>query len=346
MTGKVPGQQEGQPLPDSAGQSVPLSEFELIQQLFAPMAGEGALGLIDDAAVLAPTPEHDLILTKDALVEGVHFFAEDPPASIARKALRVNLSDLAAKGGNPRGFLLALGRAERQDDAWLAGFAAGLAADSRAYGCPLLGGDTVRAGQAFFSITVVGEVPAGRMVRRQGGAPGDLLYVSGTIGDGALGLRLRLDPGADWVRRLAPEHRAHLLDRYLHPAPRCALAPLLLDHASAAMDVSDGLVGDCDKLAAHLGRRVAIADVPLSPAARAAIALEPALLDIALTGGDDYEILAAIPPDRAAAFEKAALLSGVAVARIGLLSPADSGTEWQRADGARIAFASRSFRHF
>lgn len=324
----------------------PLSEFDLIARLFAPMAGPGGLGLLDDAALLKPAPGMDLVLTKDALVEGVHFFAEDAPASIAQKALRVNLSDLAAKGARPTGFLLALGRGKRQDDAWLTEFASGLAADSRAYAVPLLGGDTVRTAQAFFSVTAIGAVPEGRMVRRQGGAPGDFLYVSGTIGDAALGLRLRLEPEADWALRLPPAHRAFLLDRYLHPRPRLALAPGLLAHASAAMDISDGLVGDCDKLAAHLGRRIEIAAVPLSPAAEAAIALEPALLDLALTGGDDYEILAAIPPESAAAFEAEALRSGVPVVKIGVLSSVDSGAEWRMGNGSSRDFADRSYRHF
>lgn len=323
-----------------------LSEFDLIASLFAPMAGEGALGLLDDAAVLTPSPGMDLVITKDALVEGVHFFADDPPASIARKALRVNLSDLAAKGAKPRGFLLALGRGARQTDEWLAEFAVALAGDSRAYGIALLGGDTVKAKQGFFSITAFGEVPAGRMVKRQGGKPGDLLYVSGTIGDAALGLKLRLEPEAAWARALAPEHRAHLLDRYLHPEPRMMLAPALLAHASAAMDISDGLVGDADKLAAALGRDIEIAAVPLSAAVRAAVSLEPALLDVALTGGDDYEILAAVPPENAVAFENEALRSGTPVAKIGSLLTSESGTVWRLPDGSSKWFAERSYKHF
>lgn len=324
----------------------PLSEFDLIAQLFAPMAGEGALGLLDDAALLTPSPGTELVLTKDALVEGVHFFPDDPPASIARKALRVNLSDLAAKGARPVGFLLALGRGARQDDVWLTAFTEALAADSRAYAVPLLGGDTVKTGQAFFSITALGEVPAGRMVMRQGGEAGDCLYVSGTIGDAAIGLKLRLEPEAAWARALPVEHRDFLIDRYLHPQPRVALAPVLLTHASGAMDISDGLVGDGDKLAARLGRRFEVDAVPLSPAARAAIALEPGLLDVALTGGDDYEILAAIPPENAAAFEEGALRSGVPVTKIGVLSLIDSGAEWRARDGLIRDFVCRSFRHF
>lgn len=323
-----------------------LSEFDLIAKLFAPMAGQGALGLLDDAAMLAPAPGNDIVLTKDALVEGVHFFADDAPASIARKALRVNLSDLAAKGATPRGFLLALGRGPRQDDAWLEEFSVGLAADSAVLACPLLGGDTVRTGQAFFAITAIGEVPSGRMVRRQGGAPGDALYVSGTIGDAALGLKLRLDSEAAWAAGLSPEHRAHLLDRYLHPQPRMALAATLLAHASAAMDISDGLVGDCDKLAAGLGRTVNVAEVPLSEAARAAIALEPALLEVALTGGDDYEILAAVAPEHIEGFEYSALRSDISMVKIGALTSGDSGAVWHMGNGLPLEFAHRSYRHF
>jgi thiamine-monophosphate kinase len=324
----------------------PLSEFDLIARFFAPMAGEGALGLLDDCAELRPSPGHDLVLTIDAIVENVHYFADDPPASIARKALAVNISDLAAKGARPRGFLLALGRAARQGEEWLAGFAGGLAEEAGRHACPLLGGDTVKTGQAFFSITAFGEVPAGRMVRRLAGEPGDLLFVSGTIGDGALGLRLRLDPEAAWARALSGPARAHLLDRYLHPVPRLALAPAILAHARAAMDISDGLVGDADKLIAGLGATFDIAALPLSDAAQAAIALEPALRDTALTGGDDYEILAAVPPENAAAFVSGAMRAGVPVARIGMLMPAGSGILWRDGAGAPRDFSNRSFRHF
>lgn len=323
-----------------------LSEFELIARLFAPLAGEGGLGLLDDAAFLAPTPGNDLVLTKDALVAGVHFFPEDPPGDIAWKALAVNLSDLAAKGAKPRGFLLALGRAARQDDAWLTAFAAGLGQAVRAFACPLLGGDTVKSAEGFFSITALGEVPEGRMVRRQGGAPGDALFVTGTIGDAALGLKLRLDPEAGWARALSAEHRAHLLRRYLRPEPRLALAPALLAHASAAMDISDGLVGDAAKLAAHLGRAVEVARVPLSPAARAAIALEPALMETALTGGDDYEILCSVPTDREEEFSRAALQCGIPAVKIGALTTPDSGASWRLADGRELAYAAASYRHF
>ena len=320
-------------------------EFEIIARYFAPMAGEGAFGLTDDAAILTPAPGHDLVLTKDMLVEGVHFFADDPPADIARKALRVNLSDLAAKGARPLGFLLGFAHGEAQDKHWIAQFAQGLAADSRAFHCPLLGGDTVRAPKLTLSITAFGEVPSGRMVRRQAGVEGDAIYVSGTIGDAALGLRARLDPDARWVKSLSREHRDFLLGRYLLPQPRLTLAPILLEYADGAMDISDGLVGDCDKLGQGFGRELNIGAVPLSPAAAAAIAQEPTLLDIALTGGDDYELLALIPPENCAAFEKAALQLGVAVAKIGLLGKNCGETCWLNSTGEARQFAQRSYVH-
>lgn len=324
----------------------PLGEFDLIERLFVPLAGEGAFGLMDDAATLAPTPGHDLVLTKDALVEGVHFFRDDAPESVARKALRVNLSDLAAKGASPRGFLLALGRGPLQTDAWLTRFASALGEDARAFGVPLLGGDTVKAAQGFFSVTALGEVPSGRMVQRQGGAPGDVLYVTGTIGDAALGLALRLEPEAPWAIALAPAYRSHLLERYLHPQPRMALAPAVLAHASAAMDISDGLVGDGEKLAAVLGRSIEIAQVPLSEAARAAIALHPALLETALTGGDDYELLISVAPEKRAAFEMDALRTGPGVVRIGQLEASGAPHRWLGAAGQSVSFVRKSFAHF
>lgn len=323
----------------------PLDEFTLIARYFAPIAGAGGLGLQDDVAILTPPEGCDLILTKDMLVAGVHFFAADPPGAIAKKALRVNLSDLAAKGAAPLGFLLGFGWAHGLDETWLAHFAAGLAEDAAMFGCPLLGGDTVRAPALTLSLTLFGAAPRGAMPRRQGGAPGHRLYVSGTIGDSALGLRLRLDPDCAWGRALDPAHRAHLLDRYLLPQPRLALAPALRQFASAAMDVSDGLIGDADKLAQALGRQGEIGHVPLSPAARAAIALEPALLEIALTGGDDYEVLAAIPPENASGFEAAARLAGVPVQAIGALTEPGEEARWLGHDQHPHAFSHRAYRH-
>lgn len=326
------------------GRAVP-GEFELIAEFFAPLAGEGAFGLEDDAASLALPPGESLVITQDMLVENVHFFADDPPASIAGKALGVNLSDLAAKGARPIGFTLGFGRTAQQTRDWCRAFAEGLGMVARETGCPLLGGDTVNAPVLTLSITAFGAVPSGRMVPRQGGKPGDIVYVSGTIGDAALGLKMRLEPDAPWVQALSVVQRAHLADRYLHPRPRLALAPALLAHASAAMDISDGLVGDADKLARSLGARFEMARVPLSAAAKAAIAAEPALLDTALTGGDDYEILCAVPPDRACDFVAEARKAGIDVTKIGILAAAPSRKIWSDAAGQEKRFTRRSYTH-
>ncbi len=224
------------------------AEDRLIARFFAPLATHpGALGLADDAAFIKPPPGCDLVLKTDAIIGGVHFFADDAAHTVASKALRVNLSDLAAKGARPLGFLLSLAIPKTIGDDWLADFANGLRGDAVLFGCPLFGGDTDRTpGPVTISIAMFGSVPEGTMVRRAGAKPGDRVFVSGTIGDAALGLALRNGGGTDW--KLNDAQRQHLLSRYLLPQPRNALAEAVRTHASAAMDVSDGLAGDFAKL--------------------------------------------------------------------------------------------------
>ncbi|WP_029356138.1 thiamine-phosphate kinase [Bosea sp. 117] len=324
-------------------------EDRLIARLFKPIARHpGALGLVDDAALLTPPPGHDLVLTKDALVAGVHFFAEDPPASVARKALRVNLSDLAAKGAEPLGVLLALAIPPDMDAAALEAFAAGLGDDCAAYGAPLLGGDTVRTpGPLTVSVTALGAVPSGTMVRRSGARAGEAIIVTGTVGDAALGLALRLTPDAPAFAGLPAAERDHLLERYLHPRPRLALAKALRTHASAAMDVSDGLVGDLAKLLAVSGvaGRLEATRVPMSSAARAAVAADPRLIETVLGGGDDYEILATMPADRLDIFGVQATALGIPVTVIGRTGEGE-GLQVVGADGAPMTLARGSFSHF
>ena len=325
------------------------SEDDLIATFFAPIAGPAGLGLRDDAAVFTPAPGHDIVVTADAIVAGVHFFADDAAGDIARKALRVNLSDLAAKGAAPRGFLLALALPPGLNAEWLAGFAQGLSADAKEFGFPLLGGDTVKTpGPLTIAVTALGDVPTGRMVLRTGVQQSDLLYVSGTIGDAVLGLRLRLDEARyrAWQAGLSTEAKDCLLDRYLRPQPRMALASCLASEANGAMDVSDGLIGDLTKMlkVSGVGANVHLARIPLSSAAREAIALDPALFETALTGGDDYEILCSVAPARAAAFEAGAKATGIAVTRIGI-------AEGERPifldnEGRERRFARGSYSHF
>lgn len=320
-------------------------EDDLIARFFAPIAAPEGLGLRDDAALLTPRPGFDMVLTKDALVAGVHFFADDPAGAIARKALRVNLSDLAAKGAEPVGFLLALALPADWTADWLAAFAHGLGEDGATYRCPLFGGDTVKTpGPLTVSITALGQVTSGRMVARTGVKPGDALYVSGSIGDAAVALRMRLGQGPS----LDDAHRDFLLDRYLLPQPRQGLASALREFASGAMDVSDGFVGDLTKMLCVSGvsGEIELAKMPLSTAARAAIALDPALFEIAATGGDDYEILASVAPQESAAFEAAAAKAGVAVTQIGLALPGAAPPQLLARDGAPVAYGRGAFSHF
>lgn len=323
-------------------------EFELIARHFAPIAGPGGLGLLDDAGLLRPARGYEIVVTVDALVAGVHFFPDDPPAAIARKALAVNLSDLAAKGAKPEGFVLSLALPQGWTEAWLAGFASGLAGIAAESDCPLIGGDTVSTpGPLTLSITAFGSVPAGRMVLRSGAKPGDLVLVSGTIGDGALGLKVHGPGKPDWVSRLSGGQRAFLADRYLHPQPRLALAAGLQSHASAAMDVSDGLVGDLAKLlkASGVGAEIDLDAVPLSLAARAAIMADPALAELAWTGGDDYEILCTASAGDYPAMVVAAEAGGIALTVIGRVTDA-AGMAIYRERGRARSFAQGSFAHF
>ena len=323
----------------------PSGEDRLIARFFAPLASDpGAFGLNDDAAILQPPPGHDLVLKADAIVGGVHFFPDDDPKTVGRKALRVNLSDLAAKGAKPLGYLLSLALPRETGEAWLTRFAEGLRSDAERYGCPLFGGDTDRTpGPITVSVAMVGSLPSGSMVRRTGAKPGDRVFVTGTIGDAALGLALR--QGAAW--RLTGAEREHLLSRYLLPQPRLALAEALRAHASAAMDISDGLAGDFAKLCrtSRVAADVEVARVPLSEAARAAVASDPAMLETALTGGDDYEIVCTVPPAKAEAFRAAAQAAKIAVTEIGAVA-AGEGARFVGAEGKALVFAHASFSHF
>ena len=324
-------------------------EDRLIERFFRPLARDpAALELRDDVALLKPPVGNDLVLKTDAIVGGVHFFPDDPADAVAQKALRVNLSDLAAKGAKPAGFLLALALPAGLDEAWLAAFARGLGADADAYGCPLLGGDTDRTPGPFtISIAAVGFVPHGELVRRAGAHAGEAVIATGTIGDAALGLLLRREPNHPAFAKLDAGMRKHLIERYLLPQPRLALAQALREHATAAIDVSDGLAGDLMKLAAAsgCGARIEAKRVPFSTAARTVLAAEPSLIETALTGGDDYEIIATVPADRLASLQAAAKGAGVEVTAIGN-TEAGEGVEVIAVDGRSLALARPSFSHF
>jgi thiamine-monophosphate kinase len=337
---------EFMPIPDGEGSG----EDRLIATYFRPIATHpGAFALGDDAAAIAPPPGADLVLTTDGLISGVHFFRDDPPVTVARKALRINLSDLAAKGATPVGFLMSIGLPADLPADWLREFARGLHGDVAAYGCPLLGGDTDRSpGAITIHITALGAVPHGTMIRRAGARSGDLVITTGTIGDAALGLLLRRDLGLAERWNLSAAMRDHLIDRYLLPQPRLSIAAALRGCANAAMDVSDGLAGDLAKLcrASNAGADIAVDAVPLSPAARAALAADPALIETVLTGGDDFEIIAAVPPDRVEGLRAQAASASVAVTVIGSVAGPPRAARFRAADGAALAFTQPSYSHF
>ena len=310
-------------------------EFQRIARHFAPLAGEGALGLTDDAAVLASIPGQ-LVLSADAMVEGVHFPAGEAPDLVARKLLRTNLSDLAAMGARPLGYLLTIAVPRTTDEAWFAGFAAGLAADQAEFGLKLLGGDsTSTPGPVTVSLTILGTAHA--VLRRAGAREGDDVWVSGTIGDAALGLLALGGEVAD------PD--GFLVGRYRLPQPRLELGRRLVGIAHAAMDVSDGLVQDLGHLcrAAGLGAVVEAARVPASPAARAA---GPGHLVRRLTGGDDYELLFAAAAAARDAVERAASACGTPVMRVGRFRAAPACVTVLDERGAEIALARGGWSHF
>ena len=325
------------------------AEERLIARYFKPLATHpGALGLVDDAAVLTPPAGCDLVLKTDGVIAGVHFFPDDPAEGVARKVLRMNLSDLAAKGATPLGFLIAVSLPRDVSESWLEAFTRGLGEDAQAFGCPLLGGDTDRTpGPLSVSVSAFGAVPRGRMVRRAGAAPGDRVVVTGTIGDAALGLVLRQDPAATARWGLTLAERDHLASRYLVPQPRNALAVALRDHASAGMDVSDGLAGDLGKLCRASGVTVEVdcARVPLSDAARTAVAREPALIETVVTGGDDYEILATVPPAALAPLQQVAAGEGIALIEIGTVTAGDAQARFL-VGGRPLVLARAAYSHF
>jgi thiamine-monophosphate kinase len=326
----------------------PSAEDSLIARYFRPLATDpGAFDLGDDAAVLKGSGD-DVVVTTDAIVEGVHFLATDPPDSVARKALRVNLSDLAAKAAVPAGFVLTLAM-RAPDDAWLGSFAAALGEDAARFGCPLLGGDTVATpGPLMISITAFGRVTPGRMVHRRGAGPGDRVVVTGTIGDAALGLDILR--GGTVAAALASDAAAAamLAGRYRVPQPRNAIAAAIGDHATAAMDVSDGLAGDLAKLcaASEVSAVIDAARIPLSPAVAALVAQGAVGIETIVSGGDDYEILCTVPEDRFTAFARAAGAADVPVTVIGTIIAGSAVPRLLDAQGRDIALRRASYSHF
>ena len=312
------------------------AEFALIARHFRPLAGPGALDLRDDAALIAPPAGRELVITVDAMIGGVHFLPDDPPDLVGRKLLRVNLSDLAAKGAIPLGYLMTVAAPRGTPDAWFAAFAYGLAQDQREFAITLLGGDTTSTpGPIALSLTAIGHVAPGSMVQRTGARPGDGVWVTGTIGDGALGLAVAQGRLAD--------PSGHLLNRYRLPQPRVGFA--MAGIATAGMDVSDGLVQDLGHIcrASAVSAEIEAALVPLSPPTRAA---GPDWLPTILSGGDDYELLLAVPLGQESALQDAATRSGITVTRIGVFRAGVPVVTIRDPNGTPMTLGRGGWSHF
>ena len=319
-------------------------EFEIIAKYFAPLAADSvaARGLTDDAAFVVVGNDSELVATVDALTEGVHFLRDDPPEMIGAKALRVNLSDLAAKGARPAGYLLALCLPDWVGDQWIAQFAAGLARDQSRFSVMLIGGDTTSTpGPLTISITALGRVPRGQAVHRSGAKPGHLVFVSGTIGDAGAGLALLKQGG-----RTEQGDEAALIARYRLPEPRLSVGERLIGVASAALDVSDGLIADLNHIAQVSGVRIAIdaPRVPLSPALVRLYGDDIAARSAAVIAGDDYEIAFTAPLNLRDSLREIAAQTGVPVTEIGHVE-SGSGTVLLDGDGHQVRLRQMGYVH-
>jgi thiamine-monophosphate kinase len=342
-----------------------MGEFELIEHIFkrnksialvqpaqaaiVSVADNVVLGIGDDCALLQPTPGMQLAVSTDMLVEGRHFFADVDPSALGHKALAVNLSDLAAMGAEPLAFTLSLALPPERaaDEAWLTAFAGGLFALADAHACPLVGGDTT-GGPLNLSITIFGQVPAGQALRRDGARLGDELWVSGTLGDARLALlALRGDI------TLSPDMLAIARQRLERPTPRLALGQALRGIATSAIDVSDGLTGDVGHILKASGVGAVVETESASDLVASCAGCTSAdarfdaefCLNLALQGGDDYELAFTAPPDRHGAVRAAAHATGTPVTCIGAIQPTP-GLWLARPNGARHPVAMRGFDHF
>jgi thiamine-monophosphate kinase len=321
-----------------------LGEFGRIRRFFAPLAGPGGLGLADDAALIDCAPGKRLVVTADAIVAGVHYLPDDPPDLVARKLLRVNLSDLAAMGARPLHYVLTTALPTGLGPEWLARFAEGLAEDQRRYGIALLGGDSVATrGPAVLSLTAIGEVTAGEEIRRSGAQPGDLVWISGSIGDAFLGLGVMRGT----YRHLSQQHREYLIGRFHLPEPRTELGPSLCGTAHAMIDVSDGLLADLGHICETSGTAAVLemARLPLSAAARAVVESSPDLLPRLAAAGDDYELLFAAPAGATEAIQALSSLIQIPVTEIGRIE-AGAGVQLVDNGGRTIPVEAAGYRHF
>jgi thiamine-monophosphate kinase len=323
-------------------------EFELIARYFAPLAAgaPGAFGLTDDVAIVDVGPDEQLVVKTDAVVAGVHFLPADPPDLIGRKLLRVNLSDLAGKGARPLGYVMTCAFPADLDEDWVAKYVEGLAADQREFGLSLLGGDTTATpGPLTLSATVFGAIGKGRLPWRGGARADDAVLVSGTLGDGALGLDVQRQDFPE----LGAVGRAHLVDRYRLPRPRLQLGRALVEAGlvHAATDISDGLLADLGHICetSKLGADIEWPRLPLSLPTRKLVSARPQLRERIIAGGDDYELLLTVAAGDVPAALAIAQDAGVALAPVGHMT-AGAGVRIRDEGGAEIVIARTGYRHF
>ncbi|MDX1975935.1 MAG: thiamine-phosphate kinase [Rickettsiales bacterium] len=323
-----------------------MDEFALIKTYFSPLgvAYSGSLNLSDDAAVITPPPGCDLVVTKDAISEGVHFIGNEDPALIAKKLLRVNLSDLAAMGATPVAYFLAVILPRNTSVIFVERFAEGLNEDQTSYGIALAGGDTISThGTLSFSLTALGSVATGRALKRSGARAGDLVYVSGTLGDSAIGLKL-LQANLD--ANLLPQATDYLSKRYYLPEPRLALGQKLVGIASSCMDISDGLLQDLGHIctASQCGARIERAKLPLSTIVRSLVSSDEKLWDDVVAGGDDYELLFTVPADRQWQVEALSNELGLTLSHIGSITEGSDSAFLD--EQGNVLPKPKGFKHF
>lgn len=319
------------------------SEFDIIKRHFLPLTtgDSAALGLADDAAVLDVPPGQKLVITTDALVAGVHFLESLSAVDIAHKVVGVNLSDLAAMGAQPRAVFLAAQFPQGTSDDWIGAFAHGVGQALKGSGATLLGGDTVSTpGPLAFTLTAIGLAPEGKVLTRSGAKPGDDVYVTGTIGDGALGLLCLTDVlGTD----------IFLQGRYARPQARFAFAHALAQRglATACVDISDGLAADIGHLceASNVGALINAADVPLSESVEACVKADASLMTVVLTGGDDYELAFTSSPENAQAIAALATEKRLRITRIGVVQKGNASVCVQDANAQILDLGQGGYRH-
>ncbi|MCD6035918.1 MAG: thiL [Rickettsiales bacterium] len=323
-----------------------MGEFHIIAECFAPLAKKapGALGLLDDAALWACVPGKEIVITKDMLAEGTHFLPDTDPYLLAKKLVRVNLSDMAAMGASPKAYMLGLCLSRGADEAWVRRFSEALAEEQKQYDIILIGGDTIaHDGDLILSLTLLGEVDIGKALFRRGAKPGDDIYISGTLGDSALGLAVLK---GEISEILSPEEREYLIRRYHLPEPRITLGKKLYGHVTAVMDISDGLVQDLGHIVgqSHVSAVIEGKAIPLSLAAARLCKLDPSYLEIVLSGGDDYELLFTAPQESREALAALSVKLGILITRIGTIEP-EKGVKVLDLEGKPMTLSRGGYEH-